>query len=41
MDSIAIALTAMLAGLLLAGVFVWGYYSGRKDQTPNDRKAPK
>jgi hypothetical protein len=30
----------MLAGLLLAGAFVGGYYTGRKDQTPSDRKAP-
>lgn len=38
MDSITIALTSMLAGILLAGTFVGGYYAGRKDQTPNDRK---
>jgi hypothetical protein len=37
MDSIAIALTAMLAGLLLSGVYIAGYYAGRKDQTPGDR----
>jgi hypothetical protein len=38
MDSITIALYAMLVGPMIGGAFVWGYYAGRKDQTPGDRK---
>lgn len=41
MDSITLALTALLVGVLLAAIYVGGYYAGRKDQTPNDRKARK
>lgn len=38
MDSITLAMSAMLAGATLALTFIWGYYAGRKDQTPGDRK---
>lgn len=37
-DSYALALSALAAGICLAAAFVWGYYVGRKDQTPGDRR---
>jgi len=37
-DSYGIALSAIASGLLGGGGFVWGYYTGRKDRTPGDRK---
>jgi hypothetical protein len=38
MSTYDLALSAIASGILVAIAFVWGYYTGRKDQTPGDRK---